>query len=90
MDVFLIISIVFLISLLFYAINLFLPDKSSLKYYFSLCLGIIGLMSWAYVWLGNGWLLSAVDGTTFILLSAISLVTAFILDLILRKKYYEK
>ena len=62
MDVFLLISFVFLISLVYYARNLFLPDKSRLKYYISLCFGIIGLMGWAYVWLGNGWLTSAEIG----------------------------
>ncbi|CAM3859578.1 hypothetical protein [Mesobacillus thioparans] len=90
MDVFLIISFVFLISLVFYAINLFLPDKSRLKYYVSLCLGIIGLMGWVYVWFGNGWLLSAVISTAFILLSAISFLTAFILDLFFKMNNDEK
>ncbi len=86
MDVFLIISFVFLISLVFYAINLFLPDKSRLKYYISLCFGIIGFISWAYVWVGKGWLTSAVVGTLFLLLSVISLAIAFIQDFIFRRK----
>lgn len=88
MDVFLIMSFTFIISFVYYAINLFLPDKSRLKYYTSLCFGIVGLMSWAYVWLGNGWLTSAVFGTVFLLLSAISLFIAIIIDLIFRKRNY--
>ncbi len=90
MDVFLIISFIFIISLIYYAINLYFPVKSSLKYYISLSFGIIGISGWIYIWLGNGWILAAVVSTTFILLSAISLVTAFIIDIIFRKKKQQK
>ncbi len=89
MDAFLIIAFTFIISLIYYAINLYFPDKSRLKYYIALSFGIIGIFGWAYIWLGNGWLLVAVVSAIFILLSAISLITAFIIDLIFRKKKYQ-
>ncbi|MFF2447952.1 hypothetical protein ACFVSW_12720 [Neobacillus sp. NPDC058068] len=65
----------------FYAINLFLPKKKNLKYIISLCFLIVGLLGWLYIWIGSGWLMTDIISTAFIVLSAISVLVALLLDL---------
>jgi hypothetical protein len=77
--------IVFFISFFvlygFYAINLYLPKKKNLKYVISLCFLIIGLLGWLYIWIGSGWLMTGIISTAFLVLSAISVLVALLLDL---------
>jgi hypothetical protein len=86
MDIFLTIAFGFTITLVYYGINLYLPSYKRVKSYISLVFGLIGIVGWFYVWLGSGWLLSAVVSTVFIFLSIISFSIAVILDLIMKKR----
>ncbi|WP_066071602.1 hypothetical protein [Neobacillus soli] len=73
--------ILFVVLYGFYAINLFLPKRKNLKYVISLCFLIIGLLGWLYIWFGSGWLRTGIISTAFLVLSAISVFVALLLDL---------
>lgn len=78
--------IVFFISVSFYAIHLFIPEKKKYKYFICSVFILFGICAWLYVWFGKGWLLSAVYGSASLILGAILSIIALLLDLYDKKK----
>lgn len=81
-----VIVITFLMALVFYAINLHYPHLKKLKYYVTLLLFALGCFGWLAIWLGFGWLTTAVVSTAMLLFSGIGYLIALILDFYDKKK----
>lgn len=86
MDLFLLIGITFIVTLTFYGINVHYPRKKKLKYYVALLLFAFGCVGWIAVFIGHGWLMTAVVSSALLLFAVITLFIAFGLDFYDRKK----
>ncbi|QOR65003.1 hypothetical protein IM538_14265 [Cytobacillus suaedae] len=79
------VGVLFVIFLVYYTMNFYFPKHKKLKYYISLCFMFIGIFGWLLVFLGIGWLGTAVVSSAFLLLSLGSIIIAGLLDWIMSK-----
>ena len=80
------IGIVFIVALLFYGLNIHFPRLKKLKYYMALLFFAIGCSGWFAVFLGHGWLMTAVVSSALLLLAVVSFSIAFLFDFYDKKK----
>jgi predicted Kef-type K+ transport protein len=75
-------GITFILALTFFGINYHYPHLKKIKYFVPLSLFIMGCLGWIAVWLGFGWMTTAVVSTALILLAAISFIVALAMDVL--------
>jgi hypothetical protein len=80
------ISFSFIMSLVFYGINIHFPRLAKLKYYVALVLFILGCLGWIAVLLRYGWLLTAVVSSWLLVLAVIAFMIAFLMDFYAEKR----
>jgi hypothetical protein len=85
-DIYLLIMFVVISTVTFYATHLFLPEKKNYKYGICSLFILFGVITWLYVWFGNGWLTAAVYGTVSIMLGVILFIIALFFDMLDKKK----
>ena len=74
------IGILFILSLSFFGINVHYSHLKKIKYIAVVSFGVAGCLGWISVWLGFGWLTTAVMSTALLILSALSFLTALLMD----------
>lgn len=80
------IGVVFIVALLFYGINIHFPGLKKLKYYMAMLLFALGCSGWFAIFLGHGWLMTAVVSSALLLLAVVSFSIAFLFDFYEKKK----
>ncbi|MEH7441181.1 hypothetical protein V7201_02500 [Bacillus sp. JJ1122] len=70
----------FILSLSFFGINVHYSHLKKIKYIAVVSFGVAGCLGWVTVWLGFGWLTMAVISTSLLILSALSFLTALLID----------